>query len=158
MEDSKIFMRSIIRKKKNFKKVKPKKSNFNLLISTIIIIILSFILFIILLKNIIFKKGLDNNNINNYNNNNSKTNISEKIKLLKQMTNNDVSEYSGIKNCLEGDPDQLKCIYHLINTKGVVGKKKVLIGEKKDGCYLLLDDFENIKIAYSFGISNYNSI
>lgn len=33
-------------------------------------------------------------------------------------------------------------------------KKKVRIGSKTDGGYILLNDFENIKIAYSFGISN----
>ena len=32
--------------------------------------------------------------------------------------------------------------------------EKILIGEKRDGGYVLLDDFKNIKIAYSFGISN----
>lgn len=31
-------------------------------------------------------------------------------------------------------------------------KKRILIGRKADGGYVLLDDFENIKIAYSFGI------
>ena len=29
-----------------------------------------------------------------------------------------------------------------------------LIGEKRDGCYVLLNDFKDIRIAYSFGISN----
>ena len=33
-----------------------------------------------------------------------------------------------------------------------LGKERILIGEKKDGCYVLLNDFKNIKIAYSFGI------
>ena len=28
------------------------------------------------------------------------------------------------------------------------------IGAKNDGGYVLLDDFENIKIAYSFGVSS----
>lgn len=69
------------------------------------------------------------------------------------MINNDKNEFKGIKNCLEGDPDRLCCIYHLINTKEVIGKKKILLGIKKDGCYVLLDDLQNIKIAYSFGIS-----
>ena len=87
-------------------------------------------------------------------NNNNKTIISEKINLLKMMTNNDENEYKGIKNCLENDPDKLECIYHLMNTKEVIGKKRILLGEKSDGCYVLLDDFQNIKIAYSFGIFN----
>ena len=43
-------------------------------------------------------------------------------------------------------------IYQLIKPKGVLGKKKVRVGSIKDGGYVLLDDFENIKFAYSFGI------
>ena len=31
--------------------------------------------------------------------------------------------------------------------------KMILLGKKGDGCYVLLDDFENIKYAYSFGIN-----
>ena len=46
------------------------------------------------------------------------------------------------------------CIYHLILPKKVLCKKRVLIGDKSGGCYVLLDDFKNIKIAYSFGIGN----
>ena len=51
------------------------------------------------------------------------------------------------------DPDSQFCIYHLISPKNVFGKKRILIGEKRDGCYVLIDDFKDIKIAYSFGIS-----
>ena len=78
--------------------------------------------------------------------------ISDKIKLLKEMTNNNELEYKGLKNCLENDPDSQYCIYHLITPKEVFGKKRILLGKKGDGCYVLLDDFQNIKIAYSFGI------
>jgi hypothetical protein len=77
----------------------------------------------------------------------------EKIKYLKILTNNNENEYKGIQECLLNDPDQKFCIYHLILPKEVVGKKRILLGEKSDGCYVLLDDFENIKYAYSFGIS-----
>ena len=41
-----------------------------------------------------------------------------------------------------------------INPKKVVGKHKIRIGNKGDGGYVLLDDFDNITIAYSLGISN----
>ena len=85
---------------------------------------------------------------------NKKNNLYEKIKLLKILTNNNENEYKGIQECLINDPDEKLCIYHLILPKEVVGKKRILLGEKYDGCYVLLDDFENIKIAYSFGISN----
>lgn len=36
--------------------------------------------------------------------------------------------------------------------KEVLWKKRIILGEWLDGCYILLDDFKNIKIAYSFGI------
>ena len=81
-----------------------------------------------------------------------KNKLSEKIKLLKILTNNDESEYKGAEKCLLNDPDKEFCIYHLIIPKEVIGKKRILLGDKTDGCYVLLDDFENIKIAYSFGI------
>ena len=35
----------------------------------------------------------------------------------------------------------------------VLGHKKIRLGRKADGGYILLDDFNNIKIAYSFGIN-----
>ena len=36
----------------------------------------------------------------------------------------------------------------------VVGKNKIRLGNKYDGGYILLNDFDNISIAYSLGISN----
>ena len=72
--------------------------------------------------------------------------------MLKILTNNDEMEYKGIKECLLNNPDKEFCIYHLLLTKEVIGKKRILLGAKYDGCYVLLDDFKNIKIAYSFGI------
>ena len=45
-------------------------------------------------------------------------------------------------------------IYQLLKPKTILGKKKVRIGRNQDGGYILLNDFENIKIAYSFGINN----
>jgi len=44
------------------------------------------------------------------------------------------------------------CIYQLLKPKDVKDKKKVRIGKKGDGGYVLLNDFKNIKFAYSFGI------
>jgi hypothetical protein len=80
-------------------------------------------------------------------------NISDKITLLKLFTNNNKFIYKGVKNCLLDDPDRQLCIYHLIAPKSVEGKERLLIGKKRDGSYVLLNDFKNIKIAYSFGIS-----
>ena len=45
-------------------------------------------------------------------------------------------------------------IYQLLKPKDIKDKKKVRIGKKGDGGYVLFNDFKNIKIAYSFGISN----
>jgi len=84
-------------------------------------------------------------------------NINEKnwrIRLLKIITNNNELIYKGYENCLLNDPDNQLCIYHLIYPKKVLGKNKILLGTKSDGAYVILDDFENIQIAYSFGISN----
>ena len=83
----------------------------------------------------------------------NKNNISNKLKLLKIISNNNELKYKGVENCLLNDPDSQYCIYHLIIPKKVIGKKRILIGAKRDGCYVLLDDFKDIKIAYSFGIS-----
>ena len=89
----------------------------------------------------------------NPNNEKDKKNILYKLKLLKIISNNNIFKYKGVENCLLNDPDSQFCIYHLISPKNVFGKKRILIGEKRDGCYVLLDDFKDIKIAYSFGIS-----
>jgi hypothetical protein len=70
------------------------------------------------------------------------------------MTNNNYIQYQGVEKCLLNEPDSQFCIYHLIAPKKVIGKERILIGEKKDGSYVLLNDFKDIKIAYSFGISN----
>ena len=90
------------------------------------------------------EKSFINHNLNNE--------LSEKIKMLKLLTNNDENEYKGILDCLLNDPDDKYCIYHLIAPKQVLGKHRILLGVKSDGCYVLLDDFDNIRIAYSFGI------
>ena len=85
-------------------------------------------------------------------NENKNKNLSEKINLLRLMTNNNKFEYEGIQKCLMNDSDRQFCIYHLISPKSVLNKKKILLGGKRDGSYVILDDFSNIKIAYSFGI------
>jgi hypothetical protein len=79
-------------------------------------------------------------------------NIHDKLKIIRLMTNNNIYRYKGFENCLLSDPDRQYCIYHLIAPKKVIGKERILIGEKRDGSYVLLNDFKNIRIAYSFGI------
>ena len=70
-----------------------------------ILLIISLIL--IYVKN---KSNLINNNTIKTNLNiKDKNNLSEKIKLLKILTNNDESEYNGAKKCLLNDPDKEFC-------------------------------------------------
>ena len=72
--------------------------------------------------------------------------ISEETSLLKRQIEAFFLYLHNFKN--------KSSIYQLLKPKGVFGKKKIRIGSLKDGGYVLLDDFENIKFAYSFGISN----
>ena len=44
-------------------------------------------------------------------------------------------------------------IYKILSIKEVLGYKKIRIGDKKDGGYILLDDLKDIKYGYSFGIA-----
>ena len=44
-------------------------------------------------------------------------------------------------------------LYYLLSSMEVVGYNKIRIGRKTDGGYIFLNDFTNIKIAYSFGIN-----
>jgi len=80
--------------------------------------------------------------------------MSDKINFLRMITNNNKLNYEGIENCLRNDPDRQQCIYHLIAPKKVIGRERILIGSKRDGCYVILNDLANIKVAYSFGISD----
>ena len=64
----------------------------------------------------------------------------------------DKERYSLIFNCLVKDPDKELCIYPYLKPKKVKGKKRIFFGSKKDGGYVLLDDFNGISKAYSFGI------
>ena len=113
------------------------------------IIIISFILILIIIyfalkkKSETFEKRIDNKikKLNNL----LKT-IDRKILVLNQQFEAFIYYLHGLKND--------SGIYQLLKPKSIVGKKKVRIGSAKDGGYILLDDFENIKIDYSFGINN----
>lgn len=69
----------------------------------------------------------------------------ERLNLIEQNLNN-MKE-----NTLQYKKNQN--IYNILYSKSVVGHKKIRIGRKSDGGYILLDDLKNVKIAYSFGIS-----
>ena len=73
-------------------------------------------------------------------------NLDHKNLILIQQIEAFFSYFDNIKN--------ESCIYQLLRPKGVLGKNKLRIGVNSDGGYILLNDFENIKIAYSFGIGN----
>ena len=174
MESEVIYINQLKNRKR---KMSIKKKIFKALFLSILFLFgIIFIIFTIF-NNIENRKLLNqilknvNNNINNNIDNNITNNINDpsllnpnykdkdkdiknRINILKKMTNNDPYIYRHMENCLLNDADKYFCIYHLIYPKKVIGKNRILIGRKSDGCYVLLDDFENIKIAYSFGISN----
>jgi len=131
--------------------IKTPNSKINNILSLQIINLLLFILLIYYFQ--IYKFFLSSNKKAFEKESDNKTMLSKKLKYLKLLTNNNELEYKGIKECLLNDPDKEFCIYHLILPKEVIGKNRILLGSKSDGCYVLLDDFQNIKIAYSFGIS-----
>ena len=79
--------------------------------------------------------------------------LKRKIKNLDKINstlNNGIEFLFSFINNIKND----SCIYQLLKPKDVKDKKKVRIGNKGDGGYVLLNDFKNIKFAYSFGIAN----
>ena len=134
------------------KKLRKKRLYYFIAFKSILFFVI-FILFFILFFYPKININIKNQNINYKKK--IKLTLSDKLKLLKIYTNNNELRYKGFENCLLNDPDSQKCIYHLILPKNVVGKKRILLGDKSqgDGVYVILDDFEDVKIAYSFGIS-----
>lgn len=118
-----------------------------------ILLILLFILIFSISNNISYVENFIKQNFE-YTSNSHNQNISEKIKLLKYMTNNNPLKYKGAENCLLNGNESQLCIYNFVSPKKALGKKRILLGKRRDGSYVLLDDFEKVKIAYSFGISN----
>ena len=80
--------------------------------------------------------------INNYNN---KIKLIEKAQNLQQIKINYLSNY--INNIYSFD------IINIFRPMKVLGYQKIRIGRKSDGGYVILNDFKDIQIAYSFGIS-----
>ena len=81
------------------------------------------------------------------------TKINDNIKNMDEnnlLINQQIEAFSSYLNSIKNDT----CIYQLLKPKDVLGKKKVRIGNEGDGGYILLNDFANIKIAYSFGIKD----
>ena len=141
-------------KKKRYKKIPKEEKSFNYKrkgsknkrkIICFSFVLILYTLIVIYTTSFMIKKGNSSRatEINN---------IENKIKILKYLTNNDKTFYEGAKNCLEKDPDEQLCIYQFLCPKEVINKKRILIGNHEDGSYVMLDDFKNIKIAYSIGI------
>lgn len=80
--------------------------------------------------------------INNYNN---KIKLIEKAQNLQQIKINYLSNY--INNIYSFD------IINIFRPMNILGYQKIRIGRKSDGGYIILNDFKDIQIAYSFGIS-----
>ena len=134
-----------------------KKDNFNNNLNfKLLIIILNIFFFISKSNNLYLKKynntqneilRLENQILTRLN-----LNYYDKLKFLKIITNNNIKYYQGVENCLLNDPDRQLCLYHLLVPKKVIGKERILIGRRMDGSYVILDDFKNVRVAYSFGI------
>jgi len=79
--------------------------------------------------------------------------IESKIKLLEYknyILNFQIEAFFSYLNTIRNESS----IFQIIKPKEVIGKEKVRIGGRNDGGYVLLNDFEKIRIAYSFGISD----
>jgi len=154
----------IINQNKNkLKKSFKSKIQFKNIIINIILflyfIFTTFFFFINIGNRDLLKQLLKNggNNINEtsiYNISSKNKDIQYRINLLRKFTNNNPFIYKHMEDCLLNNTDNLLCFYPFLYTKRVIGKNRIFLGEKFDGSYVLLDDFENIRIAYSFGISN----
>ena len=72
--------------------------------------------------------------------------------LMKLVNNSQL--YIKATKCFSNNPDKDLCFYKYLVPKKVVGKELKLIGPKHDGGYVLLNDMDNISIAYSIGIDH----
>ena len=111
-----------------------------------------------------FKESLNQNNNNPKNsyyleklikkvsNTNSLTLLNNYLELDNLFK--DDKRYDGARNCLvEAEPSP-NCIYNYLYPKKVIGKTRKLYGGKVSTSYVMLEEFEGIKIAYSIGIGD----
>ena len=130
------------------------------------------IIFTILIINFIFqfyqfKKINENYKKSNNEKNTRKNYFLEKLiikyiktKNLKLLYNyveldnlfHDDIRYDGARNCLVEFEFNSSCIYNFLFPKKVIGKTRKLYGGNFSTSYVMIDEFEEIKIAYSFGI------
>ena len=154
---------------KSHKYEKKKKINHKNHFFVLFIIIFILICLFLIIKNIIYEKKYIYNYI-------SELFQNEKNNFVKEYINNTILE-KYLKYLDEKEKKLIKIIekhlkylyqihkynytmkekYDIINilhSQDIKEKKKIRIGRNNDGGYILLDDFENVKIAYSFGIAN----
>ena len=128
-------------------KEKVKKNSFLIIKIIIFFLFIAICFLIIILKiNINYIIELSHNNI--YQNQKIKEQINFiEVKLQILEENQKILSNKGkiITN-------YNKNIYYLLSSMVVLGYKKIRLGVKSDGGYIILNDFNNIKIAYSFGI------
>lgn len=132
---------------KKLSKNKNKTSKKSLFILFFIFYFLSiFTIIYINIKELVFEKKIIKN-ISELKENKKLINIIEK----KQNFLFQISKYDYISRNLKNK--NKSNIINILHSMDVKGKVKTRIGNYGDGGYILLDDFNNIKIAYSFGIS-----
>ena len=136
--------------------------------SIVLIILLNILVFMIILEEI---KNM-NQNIIIINDGNIKNDTPEKT-IYKILGKNQMKEENfilknliekasktknfdlinnGIKRCFVEKRESNSWIYNYLYPRKIFGKKRKLYGTKNDGGYVLLEDLNDIKIAYSFGI------
>ena len=122
---------------KSKKKISFKNIFYNLFIILNLIFLLIIIFILFLLRELLKKKL-----------NKESNQLIEKLNLI------DLKLIKILKNQKTLINKRKMNLYDFIRPREVLGHKKIRIGRKADGGYILLDDLRNIKIAYSFGISN----
>jgi len=153
LNKDKIFIipKSLISKNKITKPQKKLFSRIKLFLILSIIILIPILIIIFLRKKFITRKNPEI--ITTYKeeekNQNSETFYNNILKLI-----NTEPKYQGTKKCYYNyKENEDKCIYKYLCPKKVIGKNLKLYGRKKDGGYVLHDDLNDIKIAYSFGVN-----
>lgn len=126
---------------KILKKKSNKKNNLILIIIEIFLFIVIYFFFFTLSKKLIILK---------YNQKVINEEIIKKIDFVEDKLKALENKTLSIKEKIFNNHNN---IYYLLSTKEVLGYKKIRIGNKSDGGYILLNDLNNIKIGYSFGIS-----
>ena len=151
-------------KKKKYLYIKKNLFYSFFLISTFIIlyIILKIIIFYEKKKTTKFISELIQNEKNNFfkeyiNYTIFQKYLDEKEKLIKIIENNiyylyKIHHFDYSSKNLKTQNKSL--IINTLHSMEVKGKNKIRIGRNADGGYILLNDFDNVKIAYSFGIAN----